>query len=47
MVLNSSKKYEKYHERKKMAILCCVMVLRAKTRAHVRVRDFYKMLKMT
>ena len=25
---------------KKMAILRCVMVLRAKTRAHARVRDF-------
>ena len=25
---------------KKMAILCYVMVLRAKTRAHARVRDF-------
>ena len=25
---------------KKMAILCFVMVLRAKTRAHARVRDF-------
>ena len=48
MVSNSLKKYEKYHEEKKMAILCFVMVLRAKTRAHARVRAiFYKMLKMT
>ena len=41
MVSNCSKKYGNYHERKKMAILCCVRVLRAKTRAHVRVRDFF------
>ena len=48
MVSNSLKKYEKISWRKKMAILCCVMVLRAKTRAHARVRAiFYKMLKMT
>ena len=26
----------------KMAILCFVMFLRAKTRAHARVRDFLK-----
>ena len=48
MVSNCSKKYEKYHDRKKMAILCCVIVFtRENARACTCARFFYKMLKMS
>ena len=35
------KKCAKYDDRKNLAILCWKMQLRAKTRAHVRARDFF------
>ena len=34
-------KCTKYDDRKKSAILCCKMPVRAKTRAHARVRNFF------